>query len=118
MAPIFFAYERTPTALKKVNIALKTFETYLIREKTKYAASNNLTIADFPLVTATMCLEAIGFKLDEYPVVLGWYDNFKSSHADLWAIAEIGMKEIADFEKNPPDTSGMNHPIHPGRKPN
>lgn len=117
MAPIFFAYERTPIGLKKVNIALNTFETYLLRSGTKYAAANHLTIADFPLVTATMCLEAIGFKLDDYPLVSAWYNNFKTAHPELWAIAEAGMKEIVEFEKNPPDTSGMNHPIHPGRKP-
>lgn len=117
MAPIFFAYERTPIGLKKVHIALQTFESYLQREGKKYAAGNNLTIADFPLVTATLCLEAIDFKIDDYPLVSAWYNNFKGSYPELWVIAEEGMKEIVAFEKNPPDTSGMNHPIHPGRKP-
>ncbi|XP_055679965.1 glutathione S-transferase 1-1 [Lutzomyia longipalpis] len=118
MAPIFFDYPRTPIGLKKLNISLATFETYLKRSGTKYAAADHLTIADFPLVTATLCLEAIGFSLDEYPLVKAWYGNFKQQHPDLWAIGEAGMKEITEFEKNPPDLSGMNHPIHPIRKKN
>jgi len=116
MAPIYFAYERTELGLKKVKIALSTFETYLEKEKSKYAAGNGLTIADFPLVTATMCLEAIDFKLDEFPRVKAWYNVFKKENPQLWEIAEGGMKEIAFFEKNPPDLSKMNHPIHPARK--
>lgn len=75
MAPIFFDYERTPLALKKVHIALNNFETYLTRLGKKYAAANNLTIADFPLVTATMCLEAIAFDFSSYKLVLIHFKN-------------------------------------------
>uniref|UniRef100_A0A182RSI4 glutathione transferase n=1 Tax=Anopheles funestus TaxID=62324 RepID=A0A182RSI4_ANOFN len=117
MAPIFFDYERTDMGLKKLNMALAAFETYLKRTGTKYVAGNGLTIADFPLVTSVMCLEAIAFNLGEnYPTVQQWYTGFKQAHANLWAIAAKGMEEIAEFEKNPPDLSGMVHPIHPIRK--
>ncbi|XP_046733826.1 glutathione S-transferase 1 [Diprion similis] len=118
MAPIFFAYERTPLGLKKMNIGLSAFDTYLKRSKTTYAAGNNLTIADFPLVTATMCLEAIDFSLSTWSFVESWYNNFKTKHQDLWEIAQGGMQEISYFEKNPPDLSHMDHPIHPVRKQN
>lgn len=118
LAPMFFDYERTPMGLKKLNIALATFEEYLKRLGTKYAAGDNLTIADFPLITATLCLEAIDFSLDEYPLIKNWYETFKKENPDLWAIAEGGMKELAHFEKNPPDLSAMTHPIHPIRKVN
>uniref|UniRef100_A0A182XGN4 glutathione transferase n=1 Tax=Anopheles quadriannulatus TaxID=34691 RepID=A0A182XGN4_ANOQN len=118
MAPIFFDYERTAIGLKKLHLALAAFETYLQRTGTKYAAGSGLTIADFPLVTSVMCLEAIGFGLGErYPKVQAWYDGFKQAHPSLWAIAAKGMEEIAEFEKNPPDLTGMVHPIHPIRKP-
>lgn len=80
--------------------------------------TDNLTIADFPLITATMCLEAIGFDITPYPLVVKWYENFKKAHPDLWSITEAGMREIAEFEKNPPDLSHMVHPIHPVRKIN
>jgi glutathione S-transferase len=116
MAPIFFDYQRTPLGLKKTKIALDIFNTYLQRENSVYAAGNDLTIADFPLITATMCLEAIDFKLDAWPYVAKWYENFKREHPDLWEIAAGGMREISYFEKHPPDLSGMDHPIHPVRK--
>ncbi|XP_068990128.1 glutathione S-transferase 1 isoform X2 [Neodiprion pinetum] len=116
MAPIFFAYERTPLGLKKMNIGLSTFDTYLKRSKTTYAAGNTLTIADFPLVTATMCLEAIGYSLSTWSFVESWYNNYKTKHQDLWDIVEGGMQEISYFEKHPPDLSHMDHPIHPVRR--
>ena len=116
MAPIFFDYERKSMGLKKMTIALDVFNTYLQREDSEYAAGNTLTIADFPLITATMCLEAIDFKLSAWPYVEKWYDNFKGKHPELWEIAAGGMREISYFEKNPPDLSHMDHPIHPVRK--
>nr|QWV59564.1 glutathione S-transferase [Lasioderma serricorne] len=116
MAPIFFDYQRTPLALKKTHIALNNFNTYLKRLGKKYAASDNVTIADFQLVTATMCLEAINFDFNAYPLIVRWYSTFKKEYPDLWKIVEGGMKEISAFEKNPPDLSHMEHPIHPVRK--
>lgn len=116
MAPIFFDYPRTELGLKKVHMALATFETYLKRGATKYAAGNEITLADLALVAATICLEATDIPLDGYPLVAEWYTTFKREHADLWAIAEAGMREIADFNKNPPNLSHLKHPIHPVRK--
>lgn len=81
-----------------------------------YISIDTLTIADFPLITATMCLEAIDFKLDEWPLIQKWYANFKQKHPELWEIAEKGMEEIQYFEKNPPHMPDLNHPIHPVRK--
>lgn len=116
MAPIFFDYQRSPMSLKKVHISLAAFEKYLETSKTKYAANNNLTIADFPLVTATMCLEAINFNLDQYPLIKKWYSTFKTEYPQLWAITVPGMNEITEFEKNPPNLTGLDHPVHPIRK--
>ncbi|KAF7271534.1 hypothetical protein GWI33_015607 [Rhynchophorus ferrugineus] len=116
MAPIFFDYQRTPLGLKKTKMALDIFNTYLQRTGTKYAATDNITIADFQLVTATMCLEAIDFDISDYPLVKKWYENYKREYPELWKIVEAGMKEINAFEKNPPDLSHMVHPIHPVRK--
>ncbi|EDV92883.1 GH18587 [Drosophila grimshawi] len=116
MAPIFFAYERTPMSLKKVENALDVFETYLQRLGTKYAASDNVTIADFALVSSTLCLEAIDFDLTSYPLVQKWYATFKAEYPNLWQIANSGMQEINAFEHNPPDLSQMDHPFHPTRK--
>ncbi|TDG52474.1 hypothetical protein AWZ03_001304 [Drosophila navojoa] len=117
MAPIFFDYERTPMSLKKVENALDVFETYLQRLGTKYAASENVTIADFALVSSTLCLEAIDFDFSPYPLVRKWYSTFKEEYPELWQIADSGMQEIIAFEHNPPDLSHMEHPFHPTRKP-
>ncbi|XP_017142246.1 uncharacterized protein LOC108155740 isoform X1 [Drosophila miranda] len=116
MAPIFFDYERTPMSLKKVQNALEVFETYLERLGSKYAAGDDVTIADFALISATICLEAIDFDLSPYPLVNKWYTTFKEEYPQLWEIANSGMQEINAFEHNPPDLSEMDHPFHPTRK--
>lgn len=117
MAPIFFDYQRTDIGLKKLNIALAAFETLLKNSATKYVAGHALTIADFPLVTSVMCLEAIKFDVSgKYPTIYQWYTGFKNAHPKLWAITALGMAEITEFENNPPDLSGMVHPIHPIKK--
>lgn len=118
MAPIFFDYAflRGELGKKKVELALNAFETYLKTTKTKYAAADNLTIADIALVAGTLPLEAIDYKFDHYPLVTAWYKTFKTENPDLWAIAQTGVDEIAAYEKNPPDLSKLNHPLHPPRK--
>ncbi|KFB48878.1 AGAP000947-PA-like protein [Anopheles sinensis] len=117
MAPIFFDYQRTDIGLKKLTLALEAFETYLKKSGSTYVAGDSLTIADFPLVASVMCLEAIEFDVSgKYPTVFKWYSGFKTAYPKLWAIAAKGMEEIAEFEKNPPDLTGMVHPIHPIRK--
>ncbi|KAH8278613.1 hypothetical protein KR018_006014 [Drosophila ironensis] len=116
MAPIFFDYQRTPMSLKKVENALEVFETYLERTGTKYVAADHITIADFALISATLCLEAIDFDLLQYPLVHKWYTTFKEEFPQLWEIGNSGMQEISAFDQNPPDLSHMDHPFHPTRK--
>ncbi|XP_052748494.1 glutathione S-transferase 1-1 [Galleria mellonella] len=116
MAPIFFDYERSPLGLKKVHMAMDVFETYLERLGTSYAAANHVTIADFPLINSTMTLEAIDFDISKYKRINKWYNDFKQNYPDLWKISEEAMKIIQHFAANPPDLSGLNHPIHPIRK--
>lgn len=116
MAPIFFDYPRGEMGLKKVNLGLAAFETYLKTSQSKYAAGDNLTIADISLVAGTLPLEGIGLSLKDYPLVEKWYATFKQEYPELWEIGDAGVQEIAAFEKNPPDLSKLNHPLHPARK--
>lgn len=116
MNPIFFDYERTPYTLKRLNICLKTFETYMTQTKTKYVAADHLTIADFPLVTALMCLEAIKFGLDEYPLVKTWYETFKKENPELWKITEGGLQVLHYYIQNPQLFTNFHHPLHPVKK--
>lgn len=118
MAPIFFDYPRGDLGKKKVELALNAFETYLKRIKTKFAAGDNVTIADISLCVGTLPLEAIGYKFDHYPLVSAWYTAFKEECPELWAIGQAGVDEIAGFELNPPDLSKLNHPLHPPKKNN
>ncbi|KAB0800299.1 hypothetical protein PPYR_06039 [Photinus pyralis] len=116
LAPMFFDYQRTPLTQKMLEMALDAFNIYLQQLGTKYAAADHVTIADFQLITATLCLEAINFDISGYPLVAKWYATFKEDHPDLWAIAAGGMAELVEFEKNPPDLGHLNHPFHPVRK--
>lgn len=97
-------------------MALTTFETYLKTTNTKYAAANNLTIADIALISGTLPLEAIGYKFDHYPLITKWYNTFKNENAELWEIAQIDVDQITEFEKNNPDLSKLNHPLYSKRK--
>lgn len=113
---MFFDYPRGEMGKKKVEIALNVFETYLKTANTKYAAGDNLTLADIALASGTFPLEAIGYKFDHYPLVTKWYATFKAENPQLWEVGQACVNELAEFEKNPPDLSKLNHPMHPPRK--
>ncbi|CAH1635569.1 unnamed protein product [Spodoptera littoralis] len=114
--PVYFKYERTPEVLKRVHRALDLFETYLERENTSYAAANHLTIADFPLINATMAMEVTDFDFSKYKRITKWYNDFKKNQPKLWSITAEGMRLMRKCVENPPDLSHLNHPIHPARK--
>lgn len=97
-------------------MVLKTFEEYLRRTNTKYVAGDNMTIADISLISGTLPLQGIGYKFDHYPLVTKWYKTFKVENPELWAIAQIDVDQIAEFERNNPDLSKLNHPLYPARK--
>ncbi|OXA43391.1 glutathione S-transferase 1 [Folsomia candida] len=113
LLPICYAYTRSEPNLKKVNHALTVFQELLGRQDGNYAAGADLTIADLPLFVGTLLLQVIDFDLSPYPGVKSWYAAIQSGHPDLYAIAEKGLAELKEFEKNPPDLSQISHPIHP-----
>lgn len=116
IAPQFFDYPRTEMGKKQVEMALNVFETYLKRSNTKYVAGNVLTIADIALAAGTFPLEGTGYKFDHYPLVTKWYNTFKTENPELWEVGQIDVNQIAEFERNPPDLTKLNHPQHPPRK--
>lgn len=138
--PMCYAYTRSDKSLKMVKHVLEVYQEILSRQDGNYAAGGNaeflhikwpsprrehyvkfsllfflenLTISDLSLIMGTVLLEVIEFDLTPYPKVKAWYENFKSAHADLWTLANQGLKELQEFEKNPPDLSQIQHPIHP-----
>ena len=64
----------------------------------------------------TVCLEAMGMDLSSFPKVSAWYANFKKNQPGLWSLGADGLEELIGFEKNPPDLSHINHPVHPTDK--
>lgn len=71
------------------------------------------------MVMGMVCLEAMeGYEvmLSPFPLIQAWYEGFKLNHSDLWAVGKQGLEELSAFEKNPPDLSHLNHPIHPTNK--
>lgn len=115
VAPIYFDYQRTPMGLKKTKMALDVFNKYLQQGNSEYAAGNTLTIADFALIASTMSLEAIDFKLNDWPYVEKWYNNYKKKHPELWAVVAECLEMVKYFVKNPMDLSHLKHPLHPIR---
>lgn len=102
--------------MKRVYGALEVFEEYLKRVGKKFVVADHVTIADFALIASMVCLEGIGFPFDKFNLVKTWYENFKKACPEEWEVADGGLKIIQDLEKNPPDLSKLNHPVHPVRK--
>ena len=116
LLPMFFDYPRTEQGMRRIIQGLEAFEEYLKRVGKRFVAGDDLTIADISLVCSLSNMEAIECNLQDYPLIEKWYANFKQDFPELWIICEAAMKEIAFFEKNPPDLSAMIHPIHPIKK--
>lgn len=116
VAPIYYDYPRTQASLDRMLMGIQLLEVYLQRSGSKYIAGNTVTIADFPLICATMVLYVIGFELTRYPLIQKWYDTFKFEHSKLYKLAFDEMHEIGDGYKNPPKITMKSHPIHPLRK--
>lgn len=117
IAPIYFKVERSDFSLQMVHLAVKILNEYFQRAGTKYVAANHVTIADFALITSTMCLDIVNFDLSKYSHVQKWYETFKAEYPNLYAIAVEEMKEIHDYEHvQPPDLSKLQHPFLPVRK--
>jgi len=111
--PACYAVPKTDGSRKQMEHAVRVFNTILLKQGERYAAGNQLTIADLPLALATVCLEIVNFDLSNYEKVQTWYDNFKSSHPDLWEFGKICLEELGEFVKNPPDFSHLKHPRFP-----
>ncbi|XP_028170041.1 glutathione S-transferase 1-like [Ostrinia furnacalis] len=63
--------------LTAVENALKLFDTFL--EGHKYAAGNNLTVADLSLIASVSSFEASDINFLKYPNVKRWYETVKST---------------------------------------
>jgi len=114
--PMDYEYERTDDNRKKLDHAVKIFDAILRKQNTLYAAGDNLTIADVPLIMGTAVMVAMEHDLEPYKHIRKWFQNFQENQPKLWPIAKEGLDGLAYFNANPRDMSHLRHPIHPTAK--
>ncbi|XP_017776902.1 PREDICTED: uncharacterized protein LOC108562908 [Nicrophorus vespilloides] len=79
----------------KVEEALGVFDTIL--SKNKWAAGDNLTIADFALMSTVSTLEAIMFDIKKYPNVENWLNSCKRDVTHFEETIQKGSDWIHDY---------------------
>ncbi|XP_044255683.1 glutathione S-transferase 1-1-like [Tribolium madens] len=84
---IFNNEEPDPNKATKFEELLSLLDGFLDNNQT-WVAGDNLTIADFAIITVIATAEAVGFKISKYPNVFAWYQRAKN------AMSAYGYEEI------------------------
>lgn len=74
---VFQKKEADPEVAKKVEAGLEMFNTLL--EGKKYAAGDNITIADLAIVATVSTMEIFNFPIDKFPNVARWLKDCKEN---------------------------------------
>lgn len=85
-----------PEKFKKMEEAVKLFDDLLF--KTKYAAGDKFTIADYSLVASFSALIATGYDYSRFTNITRWYNLCKSSLPGI-EINEEGIEKMKEFMK-------------------
>jgi len=88
---IFAKAPADPEKLKKLEEALGWFNTYL--EGQKYAAGDNLTLADISLTATVSTMELAKIDLSKYPNVVAWLERCKAT-VPGYDLNESGLAEF------------------------
>lgn len=91
---IFAKAPADPEKFKKMEEAFEFLNTFLA--KSKYAASDNVTVADISLIATVSSFEAAGFDFSKYANVARWYSACKAS-VPGYKINEAGIAEFKKF---------------------
>ena len=83
--------------LERLRTGLELLNGFL--EKTKFSAGNNLTLADFSIVTTLSALEAVGYSLSVFPRVVSYYDICRQEIKDYDALNSKGHQIFSDTAK-------------------
>jgi len=67
--------------------------------ETKFSAGNNLTLADFSIVTTLSALDAVGYNLDRFPRVAEYYGECRREMKDYDAVNSKGLRLFRDTVK-------------------
>lgn len=74
---VFMKAPADPEKFKKIEEAFGFFNTAL--EGQKYAAGDNITLADLALVASVSTFDVMKFPIDNYPNVARWYKDCQAS---------------------------------------
>ncbi|CAG5033671.1 unnamed protein product [Parnassius apollo] len=97
--PQIFAGASADKALHgKLQEGLKFLNTFL--EGNKYAAGNELTLADLSLVATVSTIDAAGISLHEYPNVERWFELVKKTAPDYEEANGRGIQVFKAMVKN------------------
>ncbi|KYB27876.1 Glutathione S-transferase 1-1-like Protein [Tribolium castaneum] len=85
--PVLFNNEEPdPNKATKFEELLNILDGFLKNQS--WVAGDNLTIADFAIITVVATAEGVGFKISNYPNVFAWYQRAKN------AMSTYGYEEI------------------------
>jgi glutathione S-transferase len=91
---IFAKAPADPEKFKAMETALGFFNTFL--EGNKYAAGDELTVADISLVATISSYDVAGFDLSKFPNVNKWYSLCKET-VPGYSINQAGLEEFKKF---------------------
>lgn len=86
-----------PEKLKKVESAMELFDTFL--KDSKYAAGNEITLADFSLVASVSTFVGLGYDISKYPNVAKWFELCKET-VPGYSLNQAGVDEFVTYFKN------------------
>ncbi|KAF6201954.1 hypothetical protein GE061_004350 [Apolygus lucorum] len=74
---------------EKLDEAVMMLEEYLTRNK--WAAGNQMTLADISLLASVSTLEAVNYDFSKYPKIMAWSENSKKMIPDYEKVNEGAM---------------------------
>lgn len=91
---IFAKAPADPEKFKKMEEAFEFLNTFLAGSK--YAASDNVTVADISLIATVSTFEAAKFDFSKYANVARWYNDCKKTVPGI-ALNDAGLEEFKKF---------------------
>jgi len=94
---VFYSQPQDPEKVKKLDESLGFLEQFL--SKTKYAAADHLTIADFTIVASLGKIEAANHNLKQYPNVYSYFTKCKKEIKNHDEINQAGSNAFGEIAK-------------------
>jgi len=94
---VFYKQEIDPEKVKKLDESLGYLEGFLA--KTKYAAGDNLTIADFTIVASLAKIEAVNHDLKKYANISNYFAKCKKEMKNYEECNQVGSNAFREIAK-------------------